>query len=97
KNREFKKRLEEEEENEEGDIRTFTFHRHDIDSFMKKDREGRNMRRNREDREGKGYRRNGKESKGKGFGKSFRKDDDRQGKGRRDSGNKHKRFSNNNE
>lgn len=97
KNREFKKRLEEEEENEEGDIRTFTFHRHDIDSFMKKDREGRNMRRNREDREGKGYRRNDKESRGKGFGKSFRKDDDRQGKGRRDSGNKHKRFSNNNE
>ncbi len=29
KNRDFKKRLEEQEENEEGDIRSFTFHRHD--------------------------------------------------------------------
>ena len=30
KNREFKKRLEEQEENEGGDIRSFTFHRHDM-------------------------------------------------------------------
>ena len=30
KNREFKKRLEEQEENEEGDIRSFTFHQHDV-------------------------------------------------------------------
>ena len=30
KNREFKQRLEEQEQNEEGDIRSFTFHRHDI-------------------------------------------------------------------
>ena len=30
KNREFKQRLQEQEENSEGDIRSFTFHRHDI-------------------------------------------------------------------
>jgi putative N6-adenine-specific DNA methylase len=30
KNREFKKRLEEQEENEDADIRSFTFHRHDV-------------------------------------------------------------------
>ena len=31
KNRDFKRRLEEESENEEGDIRSFTFHSHDIE------------------------------------------------------------------
>ena len=30
KNREFKQRITEQEENEEGDIRSFTFHRHDM-------------------------------------------------------------------
>ena len=33
KNREFTKRLEEESSNEEGDIRNFTFHKHEIDDF----------------------------------------------------------------
>ena len=33
KNREFKQRLDETEENEEGDIRTFKFHRHDLERF----------------------------------------------------------------
>ena len=33
KNREFKQRLDETEENEEGDIRTFKFHRHDRERF----------------------------------------------------------------
>ena len=37
KNREFKQRLEEEASNEEGDIRTFTFHHHRIDSFKRED------------------------------------------------------------
>jgi putative N6-adenine-specific DNA methylase len=32
KNREFKQRLEEQEQNEVGDIRSFTFHRHDLNS-----------------------------------------------------------------
>ena len=30
KNRDFKQRMEEQEQNEEGDIRSFTFHRHDV-------------------------------------------------------------------
>ena len=37
KNREFKQRITEQEENEEGDIRSFTFHRHDMFE-QKKDR-----------------------------------------------------------
>ena len=37
KNREFKQRLEEESENEEGDIRSFTFHHHPIEPFKPKD------------------------------------------------------------
>ena len=35
KNREFKQRLEEQEENEEADIRSFTFHRHDLEKPRK--------------------------------------------------------------
>ena len=48
KNREFKQRLDEQEENEDSDIRTFTFHRHDIGS---RDREERRPRRDFKDRE----------------------------------------------
>ena len=33
KNREFKKRIDENEENEEGDIRSFKFHRYDLERF----------------------------------------------------------------
>ena len=49
KNREFKQRLDEQEENEDSDIRSFTFHRHEFD---KESREGRRSRdgRNRESR-----------------------------------------------
>ena len=36
KNREFKRQLDEMEENEEGDIRTFTFHHHDMRTFSPK-------------------------------------------------------------
>jgi putative N6-adenine-specific DNA methylase len=43
-NREFKKRLEEEEENEEGDIRSFTFHKPNFGKYDNKDRKkGRKM------------------------------------------------------
>ena len=38
KNREFKQRLDEENENEEGDIRSFTFHRHELETFKKKEK-----------------------------------------------------------
>ncbi len=37
KNREFKQRLEEEAQNEEGDIRTFTFHHHKLDTFRRQE------------------------------------------------------------
>ncbi len=37
KNREFKQRLEEESENEDGDIRSFTFHHHKLESFQRKE------------------------------------------------------------
>ncbi|MBR6979555.1 MAG: RNA methyltransferase [Prevotella sp.] len=48
KNREFKQRLEEESENEEGDIRSFTFHHHQIDTFKQKEsREDRRQSRDR--------------------------------------------------
>ncbi len=46
KEREFKQRLEETEQNEEGDIRSFTFHRHELDHNIRKDR---NIRKSRED------------------------------------------------
>ena len=48
KNREFKQRLDEESENEEGDIRSFTFHHHQIDTF--KQMESREDRRQSRDR-----------------------------------------------
>ena len=48
KNREFKQRLDEESENEEGDIRSFTFHHHQIDTFKQKEsREDRRQSRDR--------------------------------------------------
>ena len=40
KNREFKQRLDEQEENEEADIRSFTFHRHDVVSGERKEERG---------------------------------------------------------
>ena len=38
KNREFKQRLDEQTENEEGDIRSFTFHHHKFEEFKKKEK-----------------------------------------------------------
>ena len=45
KNREFKQRLDEETDNEEGDIRTFTFHHHKIEGFGRKEESDRERRR----------------------------------------------------
>jgi putative N6-adenine-specific DNA methylase len=59
KEREFKQRLEETEQNEEGDIRSFTFHHHDL--------EDRSNRNHREDRRG------GKKEKGGRFDRNDRK------------------------
>jgi putative N6-adenine-specific DNA methylase len=69
KEREFKQRLEETEQNEEADIRNFTFHRHDLEKHEREDRKGRrNDKRDfREDR------RAGKKDKGRNFDRSDRK------------------------
>ena len=77
KEREFKKRLEEQEENEEADIRSFTFHRHDME---KKERSERNGRRDgkREDREERRDRKGGYKGANKGGHERF----DRSGKSR---------------
>ena len=69
KEREFKQRLEETEQNEESDIRSFTFHHHDLE---KHEREERKVRRNdrRDDRED---RRGGRKEKSGRFDRGNRK------------------------
>ena len=80
KEREFKKRLEEQEENEEADIRSFTFHRHDMEKKERPERRGRRDG-NREDRE---ERKDRKDRKGgfKGANKGGHEHFDRSGKNR---------------
>ena len=72
KNREFKQRLEETEQNEEGDIRSFTFHRHDLEKREKEERKPRRTEKSdrRDDRED---RRKGKKDKGGRFDRGDRK------------------------
>ena len=80
KNREFKKRIDENEENEEGDIRTFKFHRYDLDRFDNKRRRNdddntsdrRSDRRSDQKNDRKGDWKNDRKG-GKGFGKGFGK------------------------
>ncbi len=71
KEREFKKRLDEQDENEEGDIRSFTFHKHEFRSGKREERgERREERGERKDkREGRFDKREGR----------FDKRDDRRG------------------
>ena len=83
KNREFKKRLEETEENELGDIRSFKFHTREL-SFMNKDDDKRERNTRRKDREeygDKGYR--DRDNKGKGY-----RDRDNKSKGYRNRDNR---------
>ena len=68
KEREFKQRLEETEQNEEADIRTFTFHHHDLEK--RNDRSIRSNRNKQDDRED---RRGGKKEKGGRFDRGDRK------------------------
>ena len=68
KEREFKQRLEETEQNEESDIRSFTFHHHDLE-----DRNNRSIRSNRNNREDREDRRGGKKEKGGRFDRGDRK------------------------
>jgi len=85
KNREFKQRLEETEQNEEGDIRSFTFHRHDIGQRREDER------RNRRDDDRRGKR---DDYRGKLDDRRGKRDDDR--RGRRDGDkpfNKHDKRS----
>ena len=89
KNREFKQRLEETEQNEEADIRSFTFHRHDMkqeDHRERKGREDRDERRNREDWDERknSYKRGPRSAEGRPQGKNRGGHErfDRSGKGR---------------
>lgn len=79
KNREFKQRLEDEVSNEEGDIRTFTFHKHDLELSMGRKKDNRRDREDRSYRDRKPYKAR-EAGKGKGdrrAGAYGRKDGDR--------------------
>ena len=95
KEREFKKRLEEQEENEEADIRSFTFHRHDLNDDKRNERRSRREY-DREDREDRRNRKGDyKGSANKGGHERF----DRSGKSRsfgkgKDYGKNKRKFNN---
>lgn len=99
KNREFKERLEHGESNEEGDIRSFTFHkptfgRHDDDHHFSRSKEGferRDTRRPYNEREGKRFGdRRERNDFGSRDGKNFRKNS-RQGGFRNKANNRNNR------
>ena len=78
KEREFKQRITEQEQNEEGDIRSFTFHKHELWEPTRKSRDG-ERRSFKDDGERKG-------AKGDGERRSFKGDGERKGfKGNRDA------------
>ena len=100
KNREFKKRLDEQEENEEADIRSFTFHRHDLFD-VKESRKPRKFEDSRESRDARNPRgsRNSRDSrdsrdswKPRKPGNNRGEDGKRFGKGRKDFGKRNNRF-----
>ena len=91
KEREFKQRLEETEQNEEADIRSFTFHHHDLTDRRiqnnRREREDRDDRRERKDRDDRKFKRDRKDrfdrggkktrpGRGKGFDNKDRRFDD---------------------
>lgn len=91
KEREFKKRLDEQEANEEGDIRSFSFHKHDIgDLGFRKERTGRNdgdeRRTGRNERGGKRFGHGDREDRG--FGRLDRSKRDERGGKRFERGSK---------
>jgi len=87
KNRDFKQRLEETEQNEEADIRSFTFHRHDLEKKERREprkardpRDARESGYSRDSRKGKDARKNRPQKdfrNSKDFKKSFKKNNDR--------------------
>ena len=100
KNREFKQRLEEQEQNEGGDIRSFTFHRHDVFD----DRKERRPRESREQREQRGhgddrFQRSGKGRFDRGDKRGFERNDKRSfDRGdKRSFSKRHNRFDNDDE
>ena len=90
KNREFKQRLDEQEENENSDIRSFTFHRHELDS--KDSRDSRYSRRARETRDS-------RDSRDSRKARDFRDNKNRGGHERfdRSGGKRNKRFNHDDE
>ena len=88
KEREFKQRLEETEQNEEGDIRTFTFHHHDLEHHDRKEKPIRKNREGREDQKGWKGRSNQKDRKDR-KDRTFRKG--------RDFDKNRRRFDNDND
>lgn len=77
KNREFKRRIEESEENEQADIRSFTFHKHELGYPKQRDWDDRSQRnwgdrsgRSREVRGSKGWSSRERDSKEKGWGQN---------------------------
>lgn len=91
KEREFKRRLDEQEANEEGDIRSFSFHKHDIgDLGFRKERTGRNdgdeRRTGRNERGGKRFGHGDREERG--FGRFDRSKRDERGGKRFERGSK---------
>ena len=96
KNREFKQRLDEQEENEGSDIRSFTFHRHEMNSRDRDFKDSKSPRRSKESRDSRESRdfRDSKRSRDtKGFqkGRGERDRFDRKGKG----GKRNNRFIDN--
>jgi len=87
KEREFKKRIDEQGENEEGDIRSFTFHRHDLTSEPRRNREPMEFKKPREFKKSRDFEERKEDRKGRSGHERF----DRSGKGRFDRGG-HERF-----
>lgn len=92
KNREFKKRLDEEEDNVDNDIRSFKFHTHKIEAFDRMERNSRKPARDRGDREERQSRGGRKSERGRGYDKGGnRKGRDFEGKGKRNGYGKDKK------
>ncbi len=91
KDREFKKRLDEESDNEEGDIRSFTFHKHDLD-FGERKRFGRRDDDDRKDRGRHSFNRNNERNDSNGS-KRFGRSDSRFDKGGRHFGKNDRPFN----
>ena len=97
KNREFKQRLEEQEENEEADIRSFTFHKHDVfgEKKERRPRESKESRDFKDPRDYKGGSRDSRDFKGLRASKPGKNRFERNDK--RDFGKKRNRFDNDDE